>query len=235
MRKILLLSILPFFAAAQKPVKIYSARAEYGLKGNVKEMNNYICTVKNKEIPADTTDYMGKQTMTFDKPGNAIATIKLWKPLFRNDINRTYEMFFSGKGRDVSYKTRSVFLADEVQESDYQYQWMDEFSYKIINKSDIADLQIIRLDKNFRLAEIVTELKNGTLCTDRIETVYKNDRIERIITRSTEKTATKTNTSISIWVVKAYDQNGNPSIQYIYNDADEQDLKNVIFKTYTYY
>ncbi|MNS92096.1 hypothetical protein D3C72_1262170 [compost metagenome] len=120
------------------------------------------------------------------------------------------------------------------KESHHQYVWQDEYTYKIINKDDTTSSQTITLDKDFRIIKMVTE-SNSFNAVDVRETIYKNGRIAKVITRSTDNADGLKNTSISVWVVKEYDQHDNPSVLYIYNNADERQLNAVVFKTYQYY
>ncbi|WP_222166556.1 hypothetical protein [Edaphocola aurantiacus] len=234
MRKLLLLALLPFFTACEAQIKTYSSRLEYGLKGAVKEVNTYCCIANNDQIPKDTTGFISKFKMTFDEPGNAIETYNVYSPMRSGGITPTSRTIYSGKGKDISYKLHSALEEGKEKEAHYQYVWQDDYTYQIINTEDTTSRQIITLDKDFRIIKMVTE-QDSFYAVDQRETIYKNGRIAKVITRSTAKMDGKTNNSISIWVVKEYDKHDNPRVLYIYDNAHEQQLKTVVFKTYTYY
>ena len=84
------------------------------------------------------------------------------------------------------------------------------------------------------MIKMVTE-SDSFKAVDVRETIYKNGRIAKVITRSTDVSNGRENSYLSIWVVKEYDKHDNPSLLYIYDHADEQELKAVVFKRYQYY
>lgn len=234
MRTILLLALLPLFTACAAQSKTYSSRLEYGLKGAVKEVNTYGCVASNDNIPKDTSGFLSKFTMTFDEPGNALKTNNVYSPITPDGITPKSQTIYSGTGKNMSYKLLTALEEGKEKEGDYQYVWQNEYAYKIINKADTASWQLITLDKDFRMIKMVTESPSFT-AVDVRETIYKNGKIAKVITRSTDKADGATNSSISIWVVKEYDKHDNPSVLYIYNNADEQELSAVVFRRYHYY
>lgn len=234
MRTILLLALLPFYTACAAQSKTYCSRLEFGLKGAVKEVNTYGCVASNDDIPKDTTGFLTKFTMTFDEPGNALETNNVYSPIKSGGITPKSRIIYSGKGKNMSYKLHSALEEGKELNGDYQYVWLDEYNYKIINKADTTSWQLMTLDKDFRIIKTVTE-SNSFKAVDVWETIYKNGRIAKVITRSTDQANGTKNSSIKVWVVKEYDQYDNPTVIYIYNHADEQELKTVVFKKYQYY
>ena len=234
MRNILLLLLTPFYTACAAQNKTYSSRLEYSLKGAVKEVNTYGCVASNDNIPKDTTGFLSKFTMTFDEPGNALETNNIYSPLTPGGITPKSLTIYSGTGKNMSYKLLTALEAGKEKEGDYQYVWQNEYAYKIINKADTTSWQLITLDKDFRMIKMVTE-SDSFKAVDVRETIYKNGRIAKVITRSTDVSNGRENSYLSIWVVKEYDKHDNPSLLYIYDHADEQELKAVVFKRYQYY
>lgn len=234
MRNVLLLLLMPFYTACTAQTKTYSSRLEYSLKGAVKEVNTYGCVASNDNIPKDTTGFLSKFTMTFDEPGNALVTNNVYNPIKPGGFTPKSRTLYSGTGKNMSYKLLTALEEGEEKEGDYQYVWLGEYSYKIINKADTTSWQLITLDKDFRIIKMVTE-SNSFKAVDVRETIYKNGRIAKVITRSTDLLDGQEHNSVSVWVVKEYDKHDNPSVLYIYNNADEEELKTVVFKMYEYY
>ena len=233
MKKLLLfLTILHLFIACNgQESNIYSARVEYGLKGKVKEMTSYICKVEDNQIPKDTTDFIGKYTVTFDELGNARNLNKLYN--IDGFGHREYKIVFSGTGKDISFKDSSFLEDGKVVENNYKYVWSDNYNYTILSEDNDTFSTNISLDKNYRLIKSISKF-NEVQTTEELETIYKNKRIQKIINKMTENRDDEVIERIQIQVVQECDINGNPTIIYVFNDKREQKIEQVIYKEYKY-
>jgi len=211
--------------------KTYTSKAEYGIKGNIKEVNTYICKVENNKIPADTINFSRKYVKTFDENGNSIEDNYLIKN--EADIHKI-KRIYSGQGKNMGYKQIYLIGNQKSIEEEYKYIWLDDFTYRDININEENFTQIVKLNKEFNLNE--TFLKQGAYeCTEKIENITKNNKVERTKKIITTKTDDKTVVTYQVEVVKGYDKFDNPTIIYIYNTLDESQLKDIIIKKYIYY
>lgn len=233
-KPVVLLSILALSSTCiAQENNTYSQRIEYGLKENVKEVTTFVCKISDNTIPADTTNFFAKYTTTFDQAGMIIASNKVWNLGAVGNLRESKTINFS-KGRDISYKNILTLEDGYVDVKDYEYQWVDDYHYMILDKSDSNYSQSIWLNKNFKITKDV--MKHGNIeFVNEIETVYKNDRMEKIVTYITEKRDDDIFKEIQILIMKTYDKHGNPTLVHSYDHIDEKQVNEVIFKKYTYY
>lgn len=231
---LLLLQIFPSCNGqdAKTTEPVYVQKLEYGLKGPVKEVISYICSVKNGEIPANTANYTGKITMTFDSLGNVIAINKVWD--FVSD-KAEFSSIFMGKGKDVSFKETSRINDGNLKEISYKNVWSDDYNYTIISPENNDYSTIVTLDKNYRIIKSVFRKEDSIQSTEEWETIYKNNKIQEIKTKITQSTEGETREHYEIQVVQEYDKYGNPTVIHGYKDLSKQKVESVLYKEYKYY
>lgn len=232
---ILILPIFLFFISCNGQNPAYSTRSEYGLKGKVKQVISYICKVEDNEIPKDTADFFGRYTMTFDEAGNAIQLNKVYN--IPGLVSREYKMTFKGTGKDITFKDNAILDDGKMVESNYKYVWLDDYNYTINSLESDTFSSSVSLDKNYRLIKNVYggEKIDGRQTTEEFETIYQNDRIQKIINKITENMRNDVFESVQIQVMKEYDNQGNPTVIYVFNDKSEQKIEQVIYKEYQYH
>ncbi len=211
----------------------YVQKLEFGLKGAVKEVSTYICPVKEGEIPIDTAGYIGKIVMTFDSSGNALVVNKAWD--FGAAGKSSYLSRFLGTGKDISFTETSRFNDGEAQEISYKYLWSDDYNYTIVCPDNSVYTSLITLDKQYRLIKSVFREKDRVQSMEDVETIYKDNKIQEIKTRLTSNTDGETKVTYQVQEVQAYDQYGNPTVIYGYNDSNKQKVEQVLYKAYKYY
>lgn len=81
----------------------YSQKLEYGLKGAVKEVTQYTCTVKNGKLSTEKSDNVGKSTMTIDNEGNLLEINRSWD-FGTPDTTAKFKKEYSGKGKNITVK-----------------------------------------------------------------------------------------------------------------------------------
>lgn len=212
----------------------YTQILETGLKGKVKQSTYYVNPAMYGEIPTDTSAFIVKSKMTFDKLGNAIEVNKLFNIDAAGSI-KTHKMWFSGKGRDVSIKVLSTFNNGKITVSNDKYIWSDKYTYSIISEQDSTHSNIIVLDKNYQLIRSLFKNNDVVQFTEEVKTIYEHDKIKKIINTVTEKSDDEVIVTYQIQVVQEYDNVGNPTLVYMYNEIDEKEIQQVIYKYYIYY
>lgn len=236
---VLLLLLQAFLSCNGQKSKItettYTQKLEFGLKGSVKEVTGYMCRVENDKIPTDTSKYIGKTTMTFDSLGNMIEKNKLWDLGIGKVGTAEFSSVFSGTGKDLSFQETSHTGDDDLKKISYKYVWSDDYNYTIVSPEDTTHSSIITLDKDYRLIKSVFKEEDVIQSTEEWETVYKNDKVQEIKTKITEKSDGKPEVSYQIQVMQKYDNNGNPTVIYVYKDIGKQKVVSVIYKKYKYY
>ncbi|HRB70884.1 MAG TPA: hypothetical protein PK776_03460 [Flavobacterium sp.] len=237
-KKVLLLLLLPLFLScngqeSKTTEAVYTQKLEYGLKGPVKEVITYIHTVDNGKIPANTAKPIGTTTITFDNMGNIMTITKIWD--FERIGKSVFSSIFSGTGKDLSFKETVDLYDGEHTENSYKYIWLDDYSYNIRSEKDSSYANIITLDKKYRLVKSIFKRDAVIESEEEIETVYKNDKIQEIINKEMENTDGKKSVSYRIQVAQKYDNQGNPTVLYGYDDLTKQTVKHVLYKEYTYY
>ncbi len=238
-RTIVLLYLLPvFFFCQGQSNKIpettnYTQKIEFGIKGPVKEVTNYTCKVTDGKIPADTTDYIGHSTMTFDQSGNVLTLERIWD--FGTIGKSRFSSTFSGTGRAISFKQTARFADQEATESSYSYQWSDNYSYRIVSAERNNDTNLITLDRNYRLIKNIFKKESSIQSIEEWETIYEDKKIKEVVTKITEYSKGGTEVSYQVQVVQEYDKYGNPTVIYGYLDRNRQTIKQVFYKKYTYY
>lgn len=211
---------------------VYSQKLEYRLQSDVKEVIQYTCNVKDGKIPADTSNYIGKSTMTFDNAGNVLTINRKWD-FGTADTKSEYKMEFTGEGKDISFKEISN-IRDKITEAHYKYEWSEDYNYNIALQDDSVNLSTVTLDKNYGLIKDV--FKGDKIeYSEEIETVYKNDRLNEINKKTTTNYDGKIGVSHELQTVQQWDKYGNPTVIYEYNDTSRLEIKFVIFKEYRYY
>ena len=68
-----------------------------------------------------------------------------------------------------------------------------------------------------------------------VKTIYEHDKIKKTINTVTEKSDDEVIVTYQIQVVQEYDNVGNPTLVYMYNEIDEKEIQQVIYKYYIYY
>ncbi len=213
----------------------YTQKLEYGLKSSVKEVTGYICRVENDKIPTDTSKYIGKTTMTFDSLGNMIEKNKLWDLGIGKVGTAEFSSIFSGTGKNLSFKETSHTGDDDLKIKSYNYVWSDDYNYTIVSLEDTTHSSIITLDKDYQLIKSVFKEKDVIQSTEEWETVYKKNKIQEIKTKITGNNNGTTEVSYQIQVMQEHDNNGNPTVIYVYKDIGRQKVVSVIYKEYKYY
>lgn len=211
----------------------YTQKLEFGLKGPVKEVTNYIYKITEGKVPADTVDYVGKSTMTFDLSGNVLTEDKIWDlgPIGKS----TFVSKFSGTGRAISFKQIARIDDKEAKESSYSYQWSDHYNYMIVSAERNNDTNLITLDRNYRLIKNVFKKEGGIQSIQEWKTIYKDKKIKEVETKITEYSKEGTEVSYQVQMVREYDKYGNPTVIYGYGDRNRQTIKQVFYKKYAYY
>lgn len=212
----------------------YTQRLEFGLKGEVKELTNFIVNVESDKIPTDTSNFISKSIMTFDKIGNAIELKKIFNIDSFGD-SKNYRMLFSGKGKNVVIKAVTSFNNKETFEKNFKYVWSDNYNYTIHCIDNNTNGDSITLDKNHRIIKTIFYTEDSIKTTEESQTIYKNNRIERIISKITEENDNEIIVNYNIQVVKEYDEYENPIVIYVYDDISVQKIEFVSFKIYRYY
>lgn len=238
-RSIALLFLLPLFFSCQgqsnkipEPMP-YTQKLEFGLKGQVKKVSSYTCKVTDGKIPADTTDYIGRTTMTFDHSGNVLTVERIWD---LGTIGKSgFSSKYSGTGRAISFKQIARIEGKEAKEGNYSYQWSDNYNYMIVAAERNNDTNLITLDRNYRLIRNVFKKEDGIQSIQEWKTIYKDKKIKEVETKITEYSKEGTEVSYQVQVVKEYDKYGNPTVIYGYQDKDRQTVKQVLYKKYKYY
>lgn len=235
---IALLFLLAVFFSCQGqsnkiPETTYTQKLEFGLKGPVKKVTSYSCKVTDGKMPADTTDYIGRSTMTFDNSGNVLTVEKIWD--FGTIGKSRFSSKFSGTGRAISFKQIARIDDKEAKEASYNYQWSDNYNYMILSTKSSEDTNLITLDSNYRLIKNVFKKEGRIQSTEEWNTIYKDKKIKEVETRITEHSKEGTEVSYQVQVTKEYDKYGNPTVIYGYQDRDRQAVKQVLYKKYEYY
>lgn len=238
-RTIALLFFLPvFFSCQGQSNKIpetipYTQKLEFGLKGPVKKVTSYTCKVTDGKIPADTTDYMGRTTMTFDHSGNVLTLERIWD---LGTIGKSrFLSKFSGTGRAISLKQIARIEGKEAKEGNYSYLWSDNYNYMIVSGERNSDTNLITLDSNYRLIKNVFKKEGSVQSTEEWKTIYKDKKINEVETKISDYSKEGTEEFYQVQVVKVYDKYGNPTVIYGYLHRDRQAVKQVFYKKYEYY
>ncbi|MDO3425912.1 hypothetical protein QWT87_13510 [Chryseobacterium sp. APV1] len=238
MKKILLLFLYQIiFSCNGQESKItkttYSQKLEYGLKGAVKEVTQYTCAVKDDKIPTNKYDNIGKSTMTFDNQGNVIEINRSWN-FGTLETSSKFKQEYSGTGKNITFKEISNTHGN-IEELNHKFVWSDDYNYSIIPEKTDPSVNTVTLDKNYRLLKYVTKKGDKIEYVDDIETIYKDNKIHEIKTKTTEYIDGKMIVDYKIQVMQNFDTHGNPTVIYTYRDINKQKIAGVLFKDYTYY
>ena len=233
MKKLItILTLIPIFLSC-KGQQTYTQKLEFGLKDKVKEVTTYFCKVEQEIIPSRTENMVGKSTMTFDKNGNILERKRKWD--FGALGKSEYLTKFSGVGKDITFKETARINDDSPVVISYEYEWSDDFNYAITCLEDSGYVSLITLDKNFLLIKNEYQKRNTIQAKEEIETIFENNKIKEITTKSISYLGENPKTNLLLQVVKEYDSKGNPTVIYAYSNTDKQKLEQVIYKEYTYY
>ena len=210
----------------------YSQKLEYGLKGAVKEVIQYTCPVKDGKIPTEKSDNVGKSTMTIDKEGNLIEISRSWN-FGTPDTTAKFKKEYSGNGKNITVKEISN-LHGNTEEINNRFVWSDNYNYLIVSEKS-PYIYTVALDKNYRLIKYI--IKNGDEIefVEEIETIYQDNKIQEIKSKTTENIDGKITVSYQIQVMQSFDTYGNPTVIYTYRDINKQKIAGVLYKDYTYY
>lgn len=231
---LLLQAFLPCNGQENKIIETaYTQKLEFELKGPVKEVTSYTCKVENGKIPPNSAIHLGKITMTFDNTGNIFTINKLWD--FGTLGKSAFLSHYFGKGKALSFKETGRFNDGDLKEINYKYVWSDDYNYSIVATEDSTRVTFITLDKNYRLLKSVYKHKETMLSMEEFETVYKNNMIQEIKTKTTDNTEGKMVVSYQIQVVQKHDTYGNPTFIYGYKNSSKQKVEYVLYKEYIYY
>ena len=206
----------------------YSLKAEYGFQGVVKEVTTYLCKVNGKVVPTDTSNFFGKYKLTFDEQGNGLINYR--KRTNDNGKVVIYEMIYTGKGKNITYKEHTIIDGKQPDQADYKYVWLDDLNYKIVKQNDTAVNQIVTLGDNYRIVKVQSK-QGGITETNSYQDFIKNNRIEKTVTFNESKGFK----SVDVMVMKEFDTHNNPTKIYFYNNLAEKNPQTIIFKQYQYY
>lgn len=233
-KKIAIFIFLPifFFSCNGQNSKVaYSQKLASGYNGTVKKVSTYICEIKRyDQMPTDTTDYKIKIITVFDSLGNILESNNLHK---LSDYTTEISSIYSGKGKNRTFKEKAITGLD-IKEDSYKYVWSDDYNFTVVPVENLAQSDITSattLDNDFRV--IKTVYKNGDTIRITDEFEY-NGKHEKIHKRTVNEGKNK-RIIYQIMVSKEYDQHGNPTVIYLYEDPDKQKLDSVIFTEYEYY
>lgn len=211
----------------------YSQKLEYGLKGAVKEVTQYTCIIKDGKIPPDKSAHVGKSTMTFDNEGNAIEINRAWN-FGTPETSSEFKQKYSGRGKNITFKEISNSQGN-VEEINHRFIWSNDYNYSIVSEKSNPHINTVTLDKNYRLVKYIAKNGDKIESVEEIETIYKNNKIQEIKSKTTEKIDGKMEVSYQIQVMQNFDTNGNPTVIYAYKDINKQKVVAVLYKDYTYY
>lgn len=112
--------------------------------------------------------------------------------------------------------------------------WSNNYNYSIVSEKS-PYVYTVTLDKNYRLIKYL--IKNGEEIesVEEIETIYQDNKIHEIKSKTTEKIDSKITVSYQIQVMQSFDTYGNPTVIYTYRDINKQKIIGVLYKDYTYY
>ncbi|WP_234109216.1 MULTISPECIES: hypothetical protein [Chryseobacterium] len=213
---------------------VYSQKSESGLNGSVKRVTKYICPVKNDKIPTDTTHYTARITTTYDREGNFLTENNFYN--LEPKITE-YLTTYSGKGKNRTYVQKSI-QGDLVADGSYKYVWLDDYHFKVV-PSDTGNTSgfVIesRLDKDFRIIKSIYKMRDTIRLTDEFEYVIKNNKVQETIHKRMVDEGDNKRIINQVIVSQEFDQQGNPTLIYIYSRPDKQQLQNVTFMIYEYY
>lgn len=238
MKKTLLLFLLSqlFLSCNGQDNKVtqttYSQKLEYGLKGAVKEVTQYTCAVIGGKIPTDKHDNVGKSTMTIDNEGNLIEINRSWN-FGTPDTSANFKKEYSGKGKNITVKEISD-VHGNTEEINNRFVWSDDYNYSIISEKS-PHVYTVTLDKNYRLIRYIIKNGDKTESVEDIETIYQDNKIQEIKSKTTENIDGKIEVNYQIQVTQSFDSYGNPTVIYTYKDINKQKVAGVLFKDYTYY
>lgn len=211
----------------------YTQKLEFELKGAVKEVTTYTYKAENGKIPLKNANYTGKVTMTFDSIGNVITINKLWD--FGTTGKSAFLNRYSGKGKAISFIETGRFNDGDLKKINFKHVWSDDYNYAIRSPEDSTFITFITLDKNYSLLKSVYKHKETVLFMEEYKTTYKDDKILETTIKTTNNFDGKMTVSYRIEVVQEYDNHGNPTFIYEYNNSSKQKMENVLYKEYTYY
>lgn len=214
------------------PETAYSQKLEYGLKGAVKEVTQYTCTVKDGKIPTDKSANVGKSTMTLDNQGNLLEINRFWD-FGTPDTTAKFKKEYSGKGKNITVKEISN-LHGNTEEINNRFVWSDNYNYSIVSEKS-PYVYTVTLDKNYRLIKYVIKNGDEIESVEEIEAIYQDNKIHEIKSKTTENIDGKMTVSYKIQVMQSFDTYGNPTVIYTYRDINKQNIAGVLYKDYTYY
>lgn len=209
----------------------YTAKKEFGFKGNVKKVTTYSMLASPYRSLLDTTKHYSKNTLYFSKAGDLV------KQEQNTDINDyTFLSFieYKGTGKNISYTERYKSNSLPLKKITYKYQWENALSYKIISTEDIA-VKAISLNSDFTIKTVSFD-NSETQTFEEIN--YEYDEYKNLIaTKSTLKTTKNnlTTTSEDTHKVQQYDVYNNPTVVYYFKDVTSTFPNSIIIKYYEYY
>src|SRR6218665_3214159 len=219
----------------------YVQKLEYGLNGPVKEVILYTCSAENGIIPADTTNYVGKRTSTFDREGNMLEMHRVWRPnraensrIRKSDLTMT----FFGKGRDISLEISYVLEDGQVEKYAGKYVWSDDYNYTVVNldNDNTAYANHTTLGKDLRVIKTAFKERDTIQSGEELTYHYKNNTVQEIINTITEYgNNVEKKLTYQVRSPQKYDAYGNPTLTYEYSDLEKQHLTEVYFTVYQYY
>lgn len=211
-------------------------KSESGLNGSVKKVTHYVCPIKKHgEIPKDTTNFEVREISTYDSLGNLIEGNAFYQ--YNNTIMESITRY-SGIGKNRTFTQKFLSGSKDTTVKSYKYVYSDDYHFTIIPTHKVSESNFIMeytLDKDFRIIKSMGKRGDTIEMADEFEyRVRRNKVIEKTLKRTVEEGETDRIIHI-ITVPQEYDQYGNPTLVYIYDNEDKKRVTNVGFTFYEYY
>lgn len=234
MEKITALLFLVQLVLSCSGVNSQSAYSESGLNGAVKKETSYILPIKKYgEIPTDTINFESRIVNTYDSLGNLMKGHNFYQ---HNYSQTEYITKYSGTGKNRTFTLQYLSGIEDTTVKSYKYVWSDDYHFTIFptDKND-ALISINTLDKKFRIIESVFKKGDTIRIVDEFEYEVKNNKIIEKTTKRTYEEGKTDGVVYIVTVIKEFDEYGNPTLVYFYDNDDKKRITNVGFTFYEYY
>ncbi len=202
------------------------------LKGCISKAIIYICPVlKHGIIPADTSGFTSRITKIYDSMGNLSAENSFYK---LNDSSIEHLTSYTGAGKDRTFTERYLSGFEDKKERTYQYVWADDYHFKITPADPSGFTVLSELDTNFRTIRSVYMREGTILISDEFSYRETKDKLYEKVLKRTIKEGDSERIIQNVTVTQEYDQYGNPTLTYIYDDVGKRKLANISFTIYEY-
>ncbi len=207
-----------------------------GYYGTVKKIIQYTCpTKKYGEIPKDTTDYESKVISTYDRSGNLMEENALHQ--YRSSITQ-FVTQYSGSGKNRTFTQQFLSGSEDTTVKTYKYVYSDDYHYTVVSDQKNSGSNFTMeyfLDNDFRTIKSVGKRGDTIYMLDVFEYKVKNNKlIEKTLKRTIEE-GEKDRVIHVVTVPQEYDQYGNPTLVYIYDNEDKKRVSKLGFTIYEYY